>query len=41
MRKKKLFKYEKYNVVSCTHKVYSEYGNVGAEFDYITTSGFG
>jgi len=32
---------EKYNVVSCTHKVYAEYGNVGTEFDYITTSGFG
>ncbi|MEP3207807.1 MAG: trehalase family glycosidase [Maribacter sp.] len=32
---------EKYDVVSCTHKVYAEYGNVGTEFDYITTSGFG
>lgn len=32
---------EKYNVVECTHKVYAEYGNVGTEFDYITTSGFG
>ncbi len=32
---------EKYNVVTCTHKVYAEYGNVGTEFDYITTSGFG
>ncbi len=32
---------EKYNVVSCTHKVYAEYGNVGTEFHYITTSGFG
>ncbi|MFS4493340.1 trehalase family glycosidase [Maribacter sp. 2308TA10-17] len=32
---------EKYDVVSSTHKVYAEYGNVGTEFDYITTSGFG
>ncbi|UOB18987.1 alpha,alpha-trehalase [Abyssalbus ytuae] len=32
---------EKYDVVNCTHKVYAEYGNVGTEFDYITTSGFG
>ncbi|MCX2837195.1 trehalase family glycosidase [Salinimicrobium sp. MT39] len=32
---------EKYNVVDATHKVYAEYGNVGTEFDYITTSGFG
>lgn len=32
---------EKYDVVTCTHKVYAEYGNVGTEFDYITTSGFG
>ncbi|THD70029.1 trehalase [Robertkochia marina] len=32
---------EKYDVVECTHKVYAEYGNVGTEFDYITTSGFG
>ncbi|WP_224484083.1 trehalase family glycosidase [Robertkochia aurantiaca] len=32
---------EKYDVVDCTHKVYAEYGNVGTEFDYITTSGFG
>lgn len=32
---------EKYDVVQCTHKVYAEYGNVGTEFDYITTSGFG
>jgi len=32
---------EKYDVVSYTHKVYAEYGNVGTEFDYITTSGFG
>ncbi|WP_423819933.1 trehalase family glycosidase [Salinimicrobium sp. TIG7-5_MAKvit] len=32
---------EKYDVVDATHKVYAEYGNVGTEFDYITTSGFG
>lgn len=32
---------EKYDVVNGTHKVYAEYGNVGTEFDYITTSGFG
>ncbi len=32
---------EKYDVVHCTHKVYAEYGNVGTDFDYITTSGFG
>ncbi|XLS29808.1 trehalase family glycosidase [Flavobacteriaceae bacterium M23B6Z8] len=32
---------EKYDVVNCTHKVYAEYGNVGTQFDYITTSGFG
>jgi alpha,alpha-trehalase len=32
---------EKYDVVECTHKVYAEYGNVGTQFDYITTSGFG
>ena len=32
---------EKYDVVSTTHKVFAEYGNVGTEFDYITTSGFG
>ncbi len=32
---------EKYDVVAATHKVYAEYGNVGTEFDYITTSGFG
>ncbi|MBV1924893.1 MAG: hypothetical protein KUG49_00080, partial [Dokdonia sp.] len=29
------------DVVSATHKVFAEYGNVGTEFDYITTSGFG
>ena len=32
---------EKYDVVAATHKVFAEYGNVGTEFDYITTSGFG
>ncbi len=32
---------EKYDVVSASHKVFAEYGNVGTEFDYITTSGFG
>lgn len=32
---------EKYDVVNTTHKVYAEYGNVGTDFDYITTSGFG
>ncbi|MEX0275105.1 MAG: trehalase family glycosidase [Flavobacteriaceae bacterium] len=32
---------EKYDVVACTHKDYAEYGNVGTDFDYITTSGFG
>ncbi|TRZ45787.1 trehalase family glycosidase [Robertkochia solimangrovi] len=32
---------EKYDVVDCTHKVYAEYGNVGTDFSYITTSGFG
>ncbi|TKS57426.1 trehalase family glycosidase [Mesohalobacter halotolerans] len=32
---------EKYDVVSRTHKVYAEYGNVGTKFDYITPSGFG
>ncbi|MBU1680572.1 MAG: trehalase [Bacteroidetes bacterium] len=32
---------EKYDVVSRTHKVFAEYGNVGTEFDYITHEGFG
>lgn len=32
---------EKYDVVARTHAVFSEYGNVGTEFDYITTEGFG
>ena len=32
---------EKYNVVSATHKVFAEYGNVGTDFEYITQEGFG
>lgn len=32
---------EKYDVVSRTHKVFAEYGNVGTEFEYITQEGFG
>ena len=32
---------EKYDVVSATHKVFAEYGNVGTEFQYITKEGFG
>ncbi len=32
---------EKYDVVAATHKVFAEYGNVGTDFDYITSSGFG
>ncbi len=32
---------EKYDVVATTHKVFAEYGNVGTEFEYITTEGFG
>ena len=32
---------EKYDVVSATHKVFAEYGNVGTEFQYITQEGFG
>ena len=32
---------EKYNVVTRTHKVFAEYGNVGTEFEYITKEGFG
>jgi alpha,alpha-trehalase len=32
---------EKYDVVSQTHDVFVEYGNVGTEFDYITREGFG
>lgn len=32
---------EKYDVVSATHKVFAEYGNVGTNFEYITQEGFG
>ncbi len=32
---------EKYDVVSATHKVFAEYGNVGTDFQYITREGFG
>ena len=32
---------EKYDVVSRSHKVFAEYGNVGTEFEYITKEGFG
>ena len=32
---------EKYNVVTGSHKVFSEYGNVGTDFEYITQEGFG
>lgn len=32
---------EKYDVVEATHKVFSEYGNVGTDFNYITQEGFG
>jgi alpha,alpha-trehalase len=32
---------EKYDVVSATHKVFAEYGNVGTDFEYITDEGFG
>ena len=32
---------EKYDVVTATHKVFAEYGNVGTEFEYITREGFG
>lgn len=32
---------EKYDVVVATHKVFSEYGNVGTDFEYITQEGFG
>lgn len=32
---------EKYDVVQQTHEVFAEYGNVGADFDYITKEGFG
>lgn len=32
---------EKYNVVTGSHEVFVEYGNVGTKFDYITSEGFG
>jgi alpha,alpha-trehalase len=32
---------EKYDVVARSHAVFSEYGNVGTDFDYIATEGFG
>lgn len=32
---------EKYNVVTGSHDVFVEYGNVGTKFDYITQEGFG
>jgi alpha,alpha-trehalase len=32
---------EKFDVVSRSHRVFTEYGNVGTEFDYITEEGFG
>ncbi len=32
---------EKYDVVTATHKVFAEYGNVGTDFEYITKEGFG
>jgi alpha,alpha-trehalase len=32
---------EKYDVVARTHGVFSEYGNVGTDFDYIAREGFG
>jgi alpha,alpha-trehalase len=32
---------EKYDVVTKSHDVFAEYGNVGTEFDYITREGFG
>jgi len=32
---------EKYNVVTGSHDVFVEYGNVGTKFDYIATEGFG
>lgn len=32
---------EKYDVVEASHEVFAEYGNVGADFDYITREGFG
>jgi len=32
---------EKFNVVTRSHRVFAEYGNVGTEFSYITREGFG
>lgn len=32
---------EKYNVVTGSHEVFAEYGNVGTKFDYIAPEGFG
>ena len=32
---------EKYDVVEATHKVFSEYGNVGTDFEYMSHEGFG
>ena len=32
---------EKYNVVTGSHDVFAEYGNVGTKFTYIATEGFG
>jgi len=32
---------EKYNVVTGSHEVFAEYGNVGTKFAYIATEGFG
>jgi alpha,alpha-trehalase len=32
---------EKFNVVTRSHSVFAEYGNVGTKFDYITMEGFG
>ena len=32
---------EKYDVARRTHQVFAEYGNVGADFSYITREGFG
>ena len=32
---------EKYNVVTGSHDVFVEYGNVGTKFAYIATEGFG
>jgi alpha,alpha-trehalase len=32
---------EKFNLVSRSHRVFAEYGNVGTTFAYITREGFG